>query len=533
MNTLLDRHKDLIDFLSKKDSAFSLEDVLVQFFFNEEQGRALIFQNIDRYAVLYLKKQLFSEEKEKGEQLEKFWDLITFIKYLKDNHYIYPMFSHDMNEKIVVIHDVFKNPKIEKNRIVLDEDGDFTSQPEMINSKEGDVLYEGIIYKRDYYKSVINNVLGTFKKAAIFEKLLENTTDENKKNTEEVDDNELGKKDINVKKNNEQDKEDSEKQGTTKNKGWHNLLQNETKKVQDELASKKETPKPTITSSTVTKGAKPNTRKLSPINKILLLLVPVLGVTTFQGIQFHNGVNTLTENDINISSKLKVIDSLIKSKKRSKDYTVQSKDSPNTKTLYGIDISRYNNNVVDDLTLSDSLKFVICKATQGAYYVDPFFMTNWKSLKEKKIVRGAYHFFDPGVDAIKQATHFLNTVEFSKSDITPIVDVEKDSVNGTLVNIDSLNINLKRFLEFVEKKTNRVPMIYVDSYFSDTYLKDTSFVKYPLWLADYTRKKSPRIPKIWQSTGFKIWQKTDKYNLDNIHNCLDVFYGDITALTSN
>jgi GH25 family lysozyme M1 (1,4-beta-N-acetylmuramidase) len=549
MNTLLDRHKDLVDFLSKTNGAFSLEDLLTQFFFNEQQGRALIFQNIDRYAVLYLKKELFTEEKEKGEQIEKFWDLITFIKYLKDNHYIYPVFSHDMDEKIVILHDVFKDPKIEKNRIVLDEDGDFTSQPEMINSKEGDVLYEGVIYKKDYYKSIANNVLGTFKKATIFEKLL-NQPKEEEKDVEEptpaeeptVKNTELEKKekDKEAETNSLNDTEDAPKTSTETAQPDNKEDVPKTKVDPTPVDVKKNEDLPlqklNVKTTSNTKEA-PNTLKLKDhlkrlASKASLLLIPVLGLLGYQGVKLHYGMDSLMQRNELITQKLHRIDSLLKRNTNAVS-PVATKGAVKTKTWYGIDISRYNENVVDDIALSDSIHFVICKATQGAYYVDPYFLSNWKALEDKKMIKGAYHFYDPGVDPIKQAKHFLNVATFSNKDITPIVDIEKDSVGGKPVNIDTLNVHLKRFLEFVKDKTKRTPMIYVGSYFANTYLKDPTFDQYPLWLADYTRKSTPRIPKIWQSTGFKIWQKTDDYDLKHIKNCLDVFYGDITSLTSD
>jgi lysozyme len=55
--------------------------------------------------------------------------------------------------------------------------------------------------------------------------------------------------------------------------------------------------------------------------------------------------------------------------------------------------------------------FGFAKATEGSTWVDPAFAPNWANLGRAGIVRGAYHFFHPALDAAGQAQFFVSTVE--------------------------------------------------------------------------------------------------------------------------
>ena len=39
-------------------------------------------------------------------------------------------------------------------------------------------------------------------------------------------------------------------------------------------------------------------------------------------------------------------------------------------------------------------------------------------------LRGAYHFYIPGTDALKQADFFIRTVKLDSGDLPPVLDVE-------------------------------------------------------------------------------------------------------------
>jgi lysozyme len=70
--------------------------------------------------------------------------------------------------------------------------------------------------------------------------------------------------------------------------------------------------------------------------------------------------------------------------------------------------------------------FGFCKAAEGDDWEDPTFAVNWAALAEAGIPRGAYHFFHPAQDPVKQAKFFVSTVQrrgLQSGDIL-IADVE-------------------------------------------------------------------------------------------------------------
>lgn len=196
----------------------------------------------------------------------------------------------------------------------------------------------------------------------------------------------------------------------------------------------------------------------------------------------------------------------------------------------GIDISHYQGNLMDEIKGHDHLDFIICKATQGIAYIDEDFEENWRIIREKGFIRGAYHFFVVSEDPEDQAHHFYDTIpDLDIGDMAPIVDVEELSLSQD-TSPRSLQDLLKEFLMVTEDKFGRKPMIYSNYSFAQEYLKDDWLADYPLWIADYNGKSSPAIPNTWENTGYKIWQKNSSYHIDSMDTDFDVFIGHKTDL---
>ena len=203
-----------------------------------------------------------------------------------------------------------------------------------------------------------------------------------------------------------------------------------------------------------------------------------------------------------------------------------------TKTYRGIDISHYNGNEVVELDESDSLTFIICKATQGKSLVDQKFTTNWNTIKQKGMLLGTYHFYSVDEDPIVQATHYFNTVSaLGKTDLPFVVDIEQGSIpKGYKVNVKQLQTDLLKFISVIESKSNRTPMIYTCTGFSNQYLNNKAFAKYPLWLAEYTNAPKPKLPATWAKTGWCIWQKSANYKIDSKSTDYDIYVGSLQEL---
>jgi lysozyme len=196
---------------------------------------------------------------------------------------------------------------------------------------------------------------------------------------------------------------------------------------------------------------------------------------------------------------------------------------PNEYTIHGIDVSRYQSVIaweeVKQMKVDDvQLGFVFIKATEGIESVDPQFKRNWRRSKNNNIVRGAYHFFNPGKDGRMQAENFIRRVDLESGDLPPVLDVEQR--NG--VSKAQLQREVKKWLQVVEAYYHVTPIIYTNADFYEQNL-GSAFDKFPYWVAHYYQQEQPRINR-----GWIFWQHNDRGNVNGIVGKVDfnVFSGD-------
>lgn len=195
--------------------------------------------------------------------------------------------------------------------------------------------------------------------------------------------------------------------------------------------------------------------------------------------------------------------------------------------MHGIDVSRYQSNIDWEAVKAMksrgvSLSFAFIKATEGNDMVDPNFRRNWEYAAESKIIRGAYHFFRPNIDAKKQAINFIRTAQLESGDLAPVLDIE--TVDG--VSDKQIAQGISIWLKLIEEKFGVKPIIYTNANFYTRYLGE-AFDDYPLWVAHYFAPEGPRINRPWQ-----FWQHSEKGRVNGIKGYVDfnVFYGDDNEL---
>lgn len=194
--------------------------------------------------------------------------------------------------------------------------------------------------------------------------------------------------------------------------------------------------------------------------------------------------------------------------------------------MFGFDVSEYQKKIdwenlgkVED---TFSLDFVFIRATAGKNKKDKQFKRNWSNAKKKGIIRGAYHYYRPNENSLKQAANFIKNVSLEAGDLPPVLDIEKLPKNQSL---DSLKVGLKRWLDKVESHYKIKPIIYTgESYYNDFLKKE--FSDYPFWIANYNfwRKKP--------ESHWLLWQFTEKARLEGVEGTVDVnlFNGDFVKL---
>ncbi|MGC8857172.1 MAG: GH25 family lysozyme [Anaerolineae bacterium] len=197
-------------------------------------------------------------------------------------------------------------------------------------------------------------------------------------------------------------------------------------------------------------------------------------------------------------------------------------------TVPGIDVSYWDSEIDWSQVQSSGVRFAFIKATEGETYTDPTFATNWAGAKSVGILRGAYCFFHPNVDAIKQADLFIQTVKArnDNGELPPVLDLEAHDQQSNAVIISKA----KTWLDRVEQAFGKKPIIYSGYYFLKDHFSEASgeppaWVKdYPLWIAQYpgtyTPGMQPALPKGWLNWAF--WQYSETGQVKGIKTNVDL-----------
>jgi len=192
----------------------------------------------------------------------------------------------------------------------------------------------------------------------------------------------------------------------------------------------------------------------------------------------------------------------------------------------GLDVSEYQGEI--DWTLVDNIEdnypiaFVFIRATAGNDRVDGKFEDNWLGAKNRKMIRGAYHYYRPNENSLEQAELFIKTVQLQKGDLPPVLDIEKLPKEQSIKN---LKLGLRRWLKAIEAHYKVKPIIYTGEKYYDDFLKD-EFSDYLFWIANYNFYRE-KIGEDWL-----FWQFTEKASIRGIKGNVDVniYNGDLEQL---
>ena len=161
------------------------------------------------------------------------------------------------------------------------------------------------------------------------------------------------------------------------------------------------------------------------------------------------------------------------------------------------------------------------KATEGGDFKDKAFDDNFREAGEHRFIRGAYHFYNPNTDPVKQADFYIKNVELRAGDLPPVLDIEKKPKD-----VDKLKGDLKIWLNRIERHYKVKPILYTSYKFKNKYLNDSVFNTYPYWIAHYY------VDSVRYEGQWRFWQHTDVGTLPGIKKQVDlnVFNGTMTEL---
>ncbi|HEV7689160.1 MAG TPA: GH25 family lysozyme, partial [Acidimicrobiia bacterium] len=163
-------------------------------------------------------------------------------------------------------------------------------------------------------------------------------------------------------------------------------------------------------------------------------------------------------------------------------------------------------------------KFAFVKASEGTGYTNPYYSGDVAGMAANGIYHGAYHYGRPSNDPAGEANHFADVVGnvTGSGTLPPVLDIEQTDGLGPA----ALTGWIHTFLNTLQARTGRVPMIYTGPYFWRSATGNaTDFAQYPLWIASYG-VSTPQIPGGWN--GYTFWQTTSTATLPGIAGNVDL-----------
>jgi len=175
-----------------------------------------------------------------------------------------------------------------------------------------------------------------------------------------------------------------------------------------------------------------------------------------------------------------------------------------------LDLSHHNTVPQDfELAKKFGIRGIIHKATEGLGFKDKKYGARRSLAKDAGLLWGAYHFFRPGSVA-DQVDYFCDVAE---PDGNTLMALDHEDAHCDVRSV-------KRFLELLEEKTGRSPVLYTGHVLKEQLVNviDPKLGKYRLWHAQYG--SSFKINSSWKAPW--LWQFTEKGDVPGIGGNVDV-----------
>lgn len=477
MRTFTDREQQLIRALVEwqQGKPSDIEWFLIQHYFNEASGQALIIQVHRQFAALYIDAQWQDETRREIAERE-FFETLSLLMFLKTNGYItIHRSTASRNRSLYFFHESFNKPRVEGNTIYLNDRGDFTAHPESILDKQNKPLFNGFLFDRDTFELIVLTMTGTVVVSHALRDLVGSWQQP------------------------PSPPPPPPKSATSDHFQWlWSLLLLVLLGLSGYLVYRHEIQQAWLQERLLAHGTAPSAISVEQIKPS------------------EQAAPVKAEELVQPPSNAEL----------------GNQSAGEQTELYGIDVSRWDVDVASNLAQLPNVSFAISKATEGLSVVDPSFHGNWQLFIEKDLIVGAYHFYHHDDDAESQARFFAQTVgEFGPNTIAPIVDIEQASLpTKSPPSALLVQTRLLRFLRALETATKRQPIIYTDFAFAEQYLNNPALSRYRLWLAEY-QSSPPKLPSNWLQQGLFIWQKQSDFPVGDTHVDWNVFVGSKADLT--
>ena len=172
-------------------------------------------------------------------------------------------------------------------------------------------------------------------------------------------------------------------------------------------------------------------------------------------------------------------------------------------------------------------KFAFIKATEGDYYVNPYYASDLAQAEAAGLNAAGYSFAIPNVsDGASQADYAVQNSNYTANGRTlPLaLDIEYNPYGAECYGLLATQMVswVSAFTAEAQRLTGQAPIIYTTADWWQTCTGDsTAFGSDPLWVAGW-RNGSPPMPAGWANWTF--WQYTSRGSIRGITTTVDVSY---------
>jgi GH25 family lysozyme M1 (1,4-beta-N-acetylmuramidase) len=173
---------------------------------------------------------------------------------------------------------------------------------------------------------------------------------------------------------------------------------------------------------------------------------------------------------------------------------------------------------------ADGIQFAAVKATEGAYYRNPYALTDLAGAKAAGLSTIAYAFAIPNgngssASPVTQANYLLSYLGTGDAAVPIALDIEYNPYGAECYGLSrsAMVAWIASFGQEIQAKTGRLPIIYTPPAWWKTCTGgSTSFGQTPLWVPDYTGGAAPARPAGW--AHWTSWQYTSAGTVTGIHD---------------
>lgn len=187
----------------------------------------------------------------------------------------------------------------------------------------------------------------------------------------------------------------------------------------------------------------------------------------------------------------------------------------NVSLAVGVDLSGYQPIVDWEKVVASGPAFAFIKATEGTTLLDHAFANHWSQARQANLLRGAYHFFRPRLDAMAQANFFLAQLGDDPGELPPVLDVEA----ADRVTASEVVAGVRVWIDAVARALGRAVIYTSPSFWHALPAAPDLASNADLWVADWAAHE-PTSFDGWPRWTF--WQFTNKASISGIPGVADM-----------